>query len=114
MLLAPPDEVGKVEQAPHDPIHSIDHGTTPNKCSHAWPIGIPTGTLSTVSDSAPRGIDMVIHGRSSSLMPSGATTRAHTCSTGASMMLCRSTIIAFHGIRWKRVVGDYVLVEPDR
>ena len=44
--------------------------------------------------SLPRGIDIVIHGRSSSLMPSGVTTRAHTRSTGASTMLCRSTIIS--------------------
>jgi hypothetical protein len=29
--------------------------------------------LSTVRDSAPRGIDIVIHGRSSSLIPSGVT-----------------------------------------
>jgi len=35
----------------------------------------------------PRGIDMVIQGRSSSLMPSGVTTRAQTHSAGASMML---------------------------
>jgi hypothetical protein len=70
--------------------------------------------LSTVSDFAPRGIDMVIHGRTSSLMPSGVTTRAHTCSAGASMMLCCSIIMTIQGIPPDRDAVSYVSVGADR
>ncbi|WP_419199212.1 hypothetical protein [Mycobacterium tuberculosis] len=54
------------------------------------PIGAPIGTVSTVIPFAPRGTDIVIQGRNSSLMPSGVTTRCHTCSAGAATTLCRS------------------------
>src|SRR5689334_3267522 len=55
---------------------------------------------------------MVIHGRTSSLMPSGVTTRAQTGSAGASMTLCRSMIMTIHGRRARRPSGRYV--EPPR
>jgi hypothetical protein len=64
--------------------------------------------LSTVSDFAPCGIDMVIHGRTSSLMPSGVSTRAHTSSAGASTTLCRSMIMTVQGIPPDRGVGRSV------
>jgi hypothetical protein len=64
----------------------------PNSRIQHRPIGVPIGTLSTVSDPLLRGIDMVIHGRNSSLMPSGVTTLAQTRSAGASTMLSRSMI----------------------
>jgi hypothetical protein len=75
---------------------------------------VPIGTVSTVIDSVPRGIDIVSHGRSSSLMPSGVTTRAHTCSAGASTTLCRSMIMTIHGIRRGGAAVGYVSRDPDR
>jgi hypothetical protein len=75
---------------------------------------VPTGTVSTVKSLAPRGIDIVSHGRSSSLMPSGVTTRAHTCSWGASTTLCRSIIMTIQGIPPERAAGCYVVVEVER
>src|SRR6476619_1122301 len=61
------------------------HGALVTPSAHAHHRGSLVDTaspiqfaLSTVSDSAPRSIDMVIDGRTSSLMPSGVTTRAHT------------------------------------
>src|SRR5215217_8653944 len=92
---------------------------TPNSRIQHRPTGVPIGTLSTVSDSAPRGIDMVIHGRSSSLMPSGVTTRDHTCLTGASTMHCRSKTLgwlamALHAIGANGAAGSYVVVACDR
>jgi hypothetical protein len=45
------------------------------------------------------------------LMPSGVTTRAHTRWAGASMMLCRSTIMTTQAIPLARAVGFYVVVD---
>ena len=45
-----------------------------------------------VSDSRPRGMLIVIHGRISSLIPSGSTTLAHTCPMGAPTTELRSMI----------------------
>jgi hypothetical protein len=42
------------------------------------------------------------------------TTRPHTCSAGASMMLCRSTIMTTQGIPLDRVAGPYVVMEDER
>lgn len=45
-----------------------------------------------VIDSRPRGMLIVIHGRISSLIPSGSTTLAHTCPIGAPTTELRSMI----------------------
>jgi hypothetical protein len=50
------------------------------------------GTSSTAIPEAARGIDIVIQGRISSLMPWGVTTRSQTCSAGAATVMRNSTV----------------------
>src|SRR5688500_8175893 len=56
----------------------------PNRRIQARPSGTPSGTVSTLRPSAPRGMVIVSHGRISSLMPSDDTTRSQTSSDGAA------------------------------